>query len=150
VKHGWRILIIVRDFGRRVLLVFIGVNRSRGKPRTFGDPDVIELSWLRYREDALRDAGAKSFIDNAEIESHGNGRSFIGTGVVKFSVHHDGNGNKAGFLAVGRKLDQCERARSLVGRGFVAILRRRTLGCQHRTGEPDQYRQNDGEHPVAI
>jgi hypothetical protein len=71
----------------------------RRKPRAFGDPHVVELSRLRDSEEALRHTAAKTFIDDAEVESHGNGRSFIRACIVKFSVHHDGNGNDAAFLA---------------------------------------------------
>src|SRR6202158_1296038 len=90
VKYGRGVLVF--NHRRRILLAFLGSLHSGGKPRPFSDPDVVQLSRLRDREDALRHAAAETFVNDAEVERHGNGQSFIRTRVVKFSVHHDGNG----------------------------------------------------------
>lgn len=121
MKHGWAVSVIVGDHWLLVLLVFRRVDRSRGKPFPFGNPGVVQLPRLCNRKEALRHAGAKTFVDDAEVESHGNGRSFVGAGVIKFSVHHDGDGNDASF-AFWRKLNQSEGSRPLVNRGFTAVL----------------------------
>ena len=149
VQYRWPILVFVGDHRSRVLLVFLRNLLSRGSPRALGDPDMVQLSGLRNREDALGYTSAKPFVHDSEIERHGNRRRLIRPGVVKLSVHHDGNGSEAGF-AFRRNLHQSYGARSLVNRGLVTVLGRQTLGHSPGTGEPDCGSQGDGEQPVAI
>src|ERR1700722_7021691 len=157
MKNRRTILIIVRDHRRRVFLVLGRVNRARWKPCSLSNPDMIELPRLRDREDSKRYAAVEGFVDSSEVESHWDGRSFVGTSIKKFPVHHDGDGSKP-RLAFGRQLHESQGTRTLVNCGFMSILRK-CLGCQPRTSQPGHYqashchanrRQGDGEHPVAI
>ncbi len=123
--------------------MFVWDPLSRRNPGTFGNPDMVELSGLRNREDALRDAAAKAFIDNPKIEGHGDRRCFIRTRIVKFSIHHNGDGSEASFLASGRKLDQSQSTRPLVDRRLVPVVRQ-NLGFKPRTGKPGICQPNHG------
>ena len=128
--------------------MFVRVDRSRGKPGAFGDPVMVELSGLGNGEDSQRNSGAKTFIDNAEVERHRNGRRFIGGGIVEFPVQQDGDGNDAGFFP--GKLDQSQRARPLVGWSLASVLRYGFLAVELVTAKtdwqcPDEGERDDGE-----
>jgi hypothetical protein len=69
----------------------------------------------------LRYSGTKAFIDDPEIEGHGDGRSFIGCCVEKLPIHHDGNGSEAGFALLGN-LNESDRARPLVNFALLPVL----------------------------
>src|SRR6266550_2622056 len=109
VQARWRIFVF--DVGSLVLLASFWRLGAGGQPRAFGHPDVAGLSGLGDGEDALRYAGSKSFIDNTEVECHGNGSAFVRSGVEKLAVHGDGDRNQV-RLAIGKKLNQSESARS--------------------------------------
>lgn len=142
-------MILVRaliDHGR-LILALVGFRfRTLGQPGSLCDPFMIELSRLGDGEETLRNAGAKAFVDDPEVERHRNRISFIGLGIVKLAIHHDGNGNDAGFAGVGN-LHQSERSRPL-----VSVLARMVLSeflrvdWLNRTAKPDDgnRRQNDG------
>ena len=126
------VFVIVRNHGRRILLVFLRIFAPRGKPRAFRDPVMIQLSGLRDREMPCDTPAAKAFVDNSEVESHGNGRALYEPGVIKFAVHHDGNGNDARFLPLGESCTSPNGARPLVGGRLTSVLRRHVLGRQPR------------------
>jgi hypothetical protein len=89
---------------------------------------VIQLSGLGYREKPLGYAGFEAFVDHSEVESHGNRRSLVRSGIEKFAIEHDGNRNEAG-LAFARKLNQADCAWSGIG-CLAARLLNKFLGLQ--------------------
>ena len=103
VDHGWRILLLV---GFRL--------RALGKPGSLRDPFAIQLSRLRDGKESLRHARAESFVHDSEIERHRNRSSFVGFGIVKLAIHHDGDRNEAS-LALIVNLHQTKRPRAFVG-----------------------------------
>ena len=100
MKDGTTV-VVIRNYWRREFLRLRRVDGSSGKPCAFRNPNVVELSGLSDSENALRDSGAKSFIDDAEVEGHGNRRSFVRASVVKLAVDHDGDRNDAALFTGG-------------------------------------------------
>ena len=135
VEHRRAVFVVVGDHGSCEFLTFVRIDRALGKPRPFCDPDMIELSGLGDGEDSLRNPGAKTFIDDPEVERHWNGRRFIGTCVVELPVQHDCDGNDAGFFP--RQLDQSQRAWTLVGRSLAPVLRCWFLAEEPATAKTD-------------
>ena len=132
MKDGAAVVVVVRNYWGREFLRLRRVDGSSGKPCAFRNPNVVELSGLSDSENALRDSGAKSFIDNAEVEGHWNRRCFVRASIVKLAVDHDRNRNDSSFFARGRKLNQSSSARALVDGGLASVL-----GSCGLCGEPD-------------
>src|ERR1700681_2408271 len=117
MQYRWPVLFF--DYWGRIFLGLLFCPLSRSKPRPFRNPRTIQLAGLCDGENSLRHARVKSFVNDSEIESHGNGGSLIGIRIVKFPVHHDGDGNEAGF-SLARQLNQTKSARSLIDLNLLA------------------------------
>ena len=70
-----------------------GRLRASGKPGALSNPGMTKMAGLGDSQQPLGDAGAKSFIDDAEIKRHGHGIGFVGACVVEFAVDHDRDRN---------------------------------------------------------
>ena len=142
--------------------------RALGQPCSLGDPFTIELSRLRDREDPLRNARSESFINDSEIERHGYRSRFVGFGIEKLAIHHDGNRNQP-RLAFIVDLYECQRARALIDVLAIEVLgqllpvsrgrceskteksdRRRNRGPDRRKGDREEGGADDGVKPSAI
>ena len=141
MQSRWGVFVL--DFWGLVLLAFFRRLGSGGKPGAFGDPEVAGLSGLRDGEQALRHAGAKSFIDHAEVKRHGHGSTFITAGIEKLAVDHDRHWDQVRF-AVGKKLDQSHCSWSF-GNPPAAVLRDGALRRQRNASQ-----QGDGSQQGAI
>ena len=148
------------DHGRFILALVRFRLRALGQPTPLRDPFMVELSRLRDREEALRNARAEAFVNDPEIERHGDGISFIGPGIEKLAIHHDGNGNDARLAGVGN-LHQSERSRAFVDVLALAMLGEflRVGGLSGRGKQDDSNRrqnrdgdsgEDDGAEPHAI
>jgi len=87
--------------------------RAPGKPRSLGDPFMIQLSRLGDGKKSLRHARPESLVHDSEIKRHRNRIGLVRVGVVELAVHHDGNRNDVGLAFIGN-LNQPKRARTLV------------------------------------
>ena len=106
---------------------------------------------MSNREEALRDAGAKSFVHDPEIERHWYGSRFVGLGIVELAIHHDGDGNKASLAFVGN-LNQGEGTGPLVGIFARLMLReflRVRVAFDPQADEPDCRQRDEGEDDGA-
>ena len=151
MQHGTIVIpVALVDHGRSVFL-FVGFGPCAvGQPGAFGNPLTIELSGLRDSKKALRDAGAEGFVDDAEIERHRNRIGFIGIGIEKLAIQHDGNRNDA-RLAFVRDLHQAERARAVID--VLALLMLNQFLREERLrgdGEKCGRGADDGKKPYAI
>ena len=152
MKHGPVVLVFFFDHGRRILLGCFRRFRSRGQPGTLRDPLMVKLPRLRDGKSTLGYARAKSFVDDSEIQRHGDRRGLIRTRVVKLAVHHDRNGNDP-RLALVRNLHQSQRTRSFVGLVASVLLRKglrvKRLSSHPQADETNGTRQNNGEDDDA-
>ena len=116
---------------------------------------MVKLSWLRDREKALRHARSKPFVDDSEIQRHGNGHGLIGSGVKKLAVQHVRNGNETRFALI-RNLYQAQCTRSLVDLLSPVLLgnalrgERSRIKHQDRESERSGERKDDGAQSYAI
>ncbi len=114
---------------------------------------MIQLPGLVDGKSPLRDASLETFINNSEIERHGNRRGLIGAGVVELAVHHNDNGNQP-RLARARKLNEAESARSQIRRlatiGLCQLLRIKRSATKDHPGRAQRERQDDGGEPLAV
>jgi len=95
---------------------------------------MIQLPGLRDCERSLRHPRPECLVDHSEIDRHGNGRGFIGAGVVILPVYHDDDRNQPRF-ARARELNQSESARSRVRR-LPRISLRQFLRPKRAFGRP--------------
>ena len=147
MKNGRLIFLVhVNAAGLRFgLLGGLTRSRSRRQPRSRPQPGFAwPLQRAAYGEQAQGSAGSLRLVHGSGIKRHGYGRCFISAGVVKLPVDHDDDRNQMAF-AVGRQLEQRERARSLVGLWSPGKLRGRKGRQKQR-----QRRQRDGAPAVAI
>lgn len=144
MKHRRPVFVIVGNHRLRVFLFLRRIDRPRRQPFPLGDPCMVQLPWLRDRKQPLRHAGDKSFVDDAKIKRHRHRRSFVRASVIKFPVHHHGNRNNPSF-AFRCQLNQSQRSRPFVHRGFAAILAQLPLSFDERTGDGNRRNQGDGE-----
>jgi hypothetical protein len=114
---------------------------------------VIQLAGLGDREKSLRYTGFEAFVDYAEVESHGNRRSLVRSGIEKFAIEHDGDGNQASPAITG-ELNQADCARSGIGCLAACLLnkflRLQAAGEDEEAADCNCSRKDDGAHPVAI
>ena len=131
---------------RRILLLVRFWLRALGKPGSFCNPFVIQLSRLRDGKEALRHARAESLVHDAEIERHRNGSRLEGFGIVELATHHDGDRNEVSFAFIGN-LDQSERAGALIGVLALAMLRELLgagFGYGRKEDETNRHQQRAG------
>lgn len=139
------------DDRRSILLGLFRRFFACGHPCALGNPVMVQLARLRNGKNALRDARAKAFIHDAEIERHGNGSRMVGAGIVELAVQHDHDRDEARLALIGY-LHQSERAGSLFGLFAPILLHQLRMQRNGLCGEADESnrtRQNTGEDDGA-
>ena len=114
-----------------------------GKPGSGADPGTSRVCSLAMQSAAHgkqteRIAGARTFINNAGVERHGDGVSFVICGVVVLAVDQNEDRQESGFAIFG-KLEHSQGAGtgvflsgyfSFAGRDLGAFFLRRACGDQ--------------------